>query len=245
MAPPLRSRPAGRAEGGGPQPPRPADGPTPAALKSRALRWLAQRDHSRAELERKLLTHARALARLAEAALAAQAGSGPVGPSGVPDAALDDAAPAPPSTDTPLPAPLVPAPPVPDAPLPDSLLRDRIAAVIDGLAAAGLMNEPRMAEALLAAKAPRFGERRLRQVMQQRGLEPALVDAAVQQARGSELERARALWQRRFGSPGATPAERARQMRFLAGRGFGSEVIRRVVRGAPDDDEPPPADEPA
>ena len=83
------------------------------------------------------------------------------------------------------------------------------------------------------------------QVMQQRGLEPALVDAAVQQARGSELERAQALWQRRFGSPGATPAERARQMRFLAGRGFGGDVIRRVVRGAPDDDEPPPADEPA
>lgn len=202
MAPPLRSRPAGRAEGG-PQPPRPADGPTPAALKSRALRWLAQRDHSRAELERKLLTHARALARLAEAAAAAQ----------------------------------------PDAAFPDSLLRQRIAAVVDGLAAAGLLNEPRMAEALLAAKAPRLGERRLRQLMQQRGLQPALVDATVQQARGTELERAQALWQRRFGSPGATPAERARQMRFLAGRGFGGDVIRRVVRGAPDDDEPPPPDE--
>jgi regulatory protein len=200
VAPPLRSRPAGRAEGG--PPPRPADGPTPAALKSRALRWLAQRDHSRAELERKLLTHARALARLAEAT------SGP------------------------------------EATFPDSLLRDRIAALIDGLAAAGLMNEPRMAELMLAAKAPKLGERRLRQVMQQRGLEPALVDAAVQQARGSELERAQALWQRRFGSPGATPAERARQMRFLAGRGFGGDVIRRVVRGVPDDDEPPPADEP-
>lgn len=199
MAPPLRSRPAGRAEGG-PQPPRPADGPTPAALKSRALRWLAQRDHSRAELERKLLTHARALARLAEAAAAAQ----------------------------------------PDAAFPDSLLRQRIAAVVDGLAAAGLLNEPRMAEALLAAKAPRLGERRLRQLMQQRGLQPALVDATVQQARGTELERAQALWQRRFGSPGATPAERARQMRFLAGRGFGGDVIRRVVRGAPDDDGPPP-----
>jgi regulatory protein len=200
VAPPLRSRPAGRAAGS--PPPRPADGPTPAALKSRALRWLAQRDHSRVELERKLLTHARALARLAEAASS------------------------------------------PEAAFPDSLLRDRIAAVIDGLAAAGLMNEPRMAESLLAAEAPRFGERRLRQVMQQRGLEPALVDAAVQQARGSELERAQALWQRRFGSPGATPAERARQMRFLAGRGFGGDVIRRVVRGAPDDDEHAPADDP-
>lgn len=206
MAPPLRSKPAGRAEAGAPL--RRADGPTPAALKSRALRWLAQRDHSRAELERKLLTHARALARLAEASAAE-------------------------------------ATPAPDTPFPDSLLRERIAAVIDRLAAAGLLNEPRMAESLLAAKAPRFGERRLRQVMQQRGLEPALVDAAVQQARGSELERAQALWQRRFGEPGATPAERARQMRFLAGRGFGGDVIRRVVRGAPDDAEPPPDDESA
>jgi len=207
VAPPLRSKPAGRAEAGAP--PKRADGPTPAALKSRALRWLAQRDHSRAELERKLLTHARALARLAESpgAEAPAAGAEPG--------------------------------------FPDSLLRERIAAVIDRLAAAGLLNEPRMAESLLAAKAPRFGERRLRQVMQQRGLEPALVDAAVQQARGSELERAQALWQRRFGEPGATPAERARQMRFLAGRGFGGDVIRRVVRGAPDDAEPPPDDESA
>lgn len=206
MVPPLRSRPAGRAEAD--PPPRAADGPTPAALKSRALRWLAQRDHSRNELERKLLAHARALARLAQAAA---------------ETARADA----------------------QAALPDSLLRERIAAVIDTLSAAGLMNEPRMAESLLAAKAPRFGERRLRQVMQQRGLEPALVEAAVQQARGSELERAQALWQRRYGEPGTTPAERARQMRFLAGRGFGGDVIRRVVRGMPDDDTPLSAEEPS
>lgn len=209
---PLRSKPAGRADG---EPPlRRADGPTPAALKSRALRWLAQRDHSRAELERKLLTHARALARLAEQAAA--------------DAAAE-------RTDAGAPGPAADR----DEPnFPDSLLRPRIAAVIDGLAAAGLMNEPRMAESLLAAKASRFGERRLRQVMQQRGLAPALVDAAVQQARqhpgGSELERARALWQRRFGTPPATLAEQARQTRFLAGRGFAGDVIRRVVRGAID-----------
>jgi len=207
------SKPAGRAEAAAPL--KRADGPTPAALKSRALRWLAQRDHSRAELERKLLTHARALARLAEASATETPGDGP------PEAAVGEPA------------------------FPDSLLRERIATVIDALAAAGLMNEPRMAEALLAAKAPRFGERRLRQVMQQRGLEPALVDSAVQQARGSELERAQALWQRRFGAPGATPAERARQMRFLAGRGFGGDIIRRVVRGDPDDTEPPSDDESA
>jgi regulatory protein len=181
------------------------DGPTPAALKSRALRWLAQRDHSRAELERKLLAHARALARLAEQAAAEPMAAGPAADEGG------------------------------DEPrFPDGLLRERVAAVVDGLGAAGLMNEPRMAESLLAARAPRFGERRLRQVMQQRGLEPALVDATLAQTRDSELDRARALWQRRFGTVAETPQERARQMRFLAGRGFAGDVIRRVVRGVED-----------
>ncbi|MBX3604512.1 MAG: recombination regulator RecX [Piscinibacter sp.] len=36
------------------------------SLKGRALQWLAQREHSRAELRRKLLPHARALAALGE-----------------------------------------------------------------------------------------------------------------------------------------------------------------------------------
>jgi len=36
------------------------------SLKARALQWLAQREHSRGELRRKLLPHARALAALGE-----------------------------------------------------------------------------------------------------------------------------------------------------------------------------------
>lgn len=206
----LRSKPAG----GEPPAPREA-GPTPAALKSRALRWLAQRDHGRAELERKLVTHARALARLAEQAAATSgAETGEFGEPGF-------------------------------GGLEEPELRRRVELVLDQLAAAGLLNEARMAEAMLNARAPRFGERRLRQTMQQRGLEPALVDASLASVRDTELERARALWLRRFDGPGATPAERVRQMRFLVGRGFSSEVIRRVIKGAVADDPLPPDDDPA
>lgn len=54
----------------------------------------------------------------------------------------------------------------------------------------------------------------------------------------SEYARARDVWRRKFGEPPADAAERARQMRFLGGRGFSPEVIRRVVQGGgcPDDD---------
>jgi regulatory protein len=37
--------------------------------------------------------------------------------------------------------------------------------------------------------------------------------------------------------PASTPAERAKQVRFLASRGFGGEAIARVVSGAFDADE--------
>jgi regulatory protein len=63
----------------------------------------------------------------------------------------------------------------------------------------------------------------------------------LQQLRDTELQRAALLWQRRFSAPPADDRERARQARFLAGRGFSAEAIRRVLAGLP----LPSADEPA
>jgi regulatory protein len=145
------------------------------SVKGRALRYLAQREHSRLELERKL---ARFVEDQAEATAAEQ-----------------------------------------------------ITRALDELTAHGLLDERRVAASVFTSQGARFGSRRLKQVLQAKGLSPDLVASTLQQARSSELERARAVWQRRFGAVPQTPAERARQQRFLAGRGFGSEVIYRVVRG--------------
>jgi regulatory protein len=54
-------------------------------------------------------------------------------------------------------------------------------------------------------------------------------------ARATELERAREAWEKRFSAPPASATERAKQMRFLQGRGFSFDVIRRVVAGTEDD----------
>jgi len=37
------------------------------------------------------------------------------------------------------------------------------------------------------------------------------------------------VWLKKFGGPASDAHERARQMRFLAARGFSGEVIRRVT----------------
>ena len=43
--------------------------------------------------------------------------------------------------------------------------------------------------------------------------------------------RALAVWAKRFGAIAPDAAGRAKQMRFLAARGFGADVIRRVLQG--------------
>lgn len=145
------------------------------SLKARALRFLAMREHSRAELARKLARH-------------------------VEDTPEDPAGP-------------------------------RIERLLDELSAHGLLDEQRAADALVSAQAHRFGALQLRQRLRARGVAPEAAAAALAGVAAGEFERAKAVWQRRFGAPAADAAERARQARFLAGRGFSADVIHRVVRG--------------
>jgi regulatory protein len=63
----------------------------------------------------------------------------------------------------------------------------------------------------------------------------AAIAKVADTARATELDRAREAWKKRFGTPPANAAERAKQMRFLQGRGFPFDVIRRVITGAEDD----------
>ncbi|MCW5668959.1 MAG: recombination regulator RecX [Hydrogenophaga sp.] len=144
------------------------------SLKGRALRLLAGREHSRAELQRKLSAHETEPGELAQA--------------------------------------------------------------LDELEAKGFINEQRVLESVLHRRSARLGASRVRQELQAKGLDPQAVAEAVAGLQGSEEARAREVWRKRFAAPPADAAERAKQMRFLLTRGFGAEVVRRVVRGVPLDD---------
>jgi len=144
------------------------------SLKGRALRLLGSREHSRAELERKL-------------------------------------------------APFEQEP-------------GQLARTLDELQARGFINEQRVVESVLHRRAARLGASRIRQELQAKGLDPEAVQQAVAGLQASELARAREVWRRKFGEPPSDAAERAKQMRFLVARGFGAEVVRRVVSGADEDE---------
>ena len=107
-----------------------------------------------------------------------------------------------------------------------------LAALLDELQARDFINAERVAESVLHRRSARFGSQRVLQELRRKGLDEELVRATAAQLAGTELQRAQAVWRQRFGSapPASTPQERARQMRFLAARGFAADVVHRVVR---------------
>ena len=121
------------------------------------------------------------------------------------------------------------APPLP--PLPDA---GEIEALLDKLQADGHLCDRRFVESRVNARRARFGNRRIEQELQRHGAR--LDEAGRAELRASELERARRVWSAKYGQPAQSAAERARQMRFMAGRGFSADVIRRVVAGPGSDD---------
>ena len=98
-----------------------------------------------------------------------------------------------------------------------------------------LLSDERFVEVLKRSRGERFGAARIKQELKAHQLGDALVRSAVDELRQTELARAQAVWRRRFGTPATNAAERARQMRFLAQRGFSTEAIYKVVRGADED----------
>ena len=141
------------------------------SLKGRALKLLAQREHSRLELQRKL---------------AAQVEEG-----------------------------------------------DDLNAVLDELEQRGFISVERVVESVLRSKAGRYGAARLVHDLRSKGLDDEVVRNASEQLRDTELERARELWRQRFGTPPADIKEKAKQLRFMASRGFSADVASRVLRDAP------------
>lgn len=110
--------------------------------------------------------------------------------------------------------------------------------VLNDLESRGWLSAERFVESVVHRKAARYGAARIRLELNGHQLPDEAVRSALSGLRGTELQRAQALWLRRYGQVAESPQERAKQMRFLAGRGFSGDVIRQVVRGSSDTEDP-------
>ena len=110
-----------------------------------------------------------------------------------------------------------------------------LAAALDDLQAKGFISEQRVLESTVNRRAGKLGAARIKQELQSKGLAPELVAHAMVNLHANELQRAREVWLKKFGHQPQDSAERAKQMRFLASRGFAGDTIHRLVSGGEDD----------
>ena len=113
---------------------------------------------------------------------------------------------------------------------PHSESPEQVEQLLAALAARGWLSEARFAESRANALARKFGSRKIEHDLRSRGVSAEVVEQAVERALTQELENCRAAWQRKFGALPQDAAERGRQMRFLAGRGFSAEAVRQVLK---------------
>ena len=107
-----------------------------------------------------------------------------------------------------------------------------IDAVLADLAGCGLLSDERAAASYLRGHGARFGTARLKQTLRAKGVDDDTIAAGLENAElPGELERACAIWQRKFRTAPRDPREWARQARFLQSRGFSVDVIRRLLKG--------------
>lgn len=117
--------------------------------------------------------------------------------------------------------------------------------LLDWLSTHGYLSQQRFVESRVHARQSRFGNLHIQRELQTHGVP---LDASARQAlQATELARAREVWRKKFGNSSTEAAAtdsaaRVRQMRFLSGRGFSPEVIRRVIRQFDDEGNDPGQD---
>ncbi|WP_193098971.1 recombination regulator RecX [Burkholderia sp. Z1] len=102
--------------------------------------------------------------------------------------------------------------------------------VLDALEKDGWLSDARFAESLVNRRASRVGVARIVSELKRHAVGDVLVEEVNAQLRETEWARAQAVWRKKFGALPQTPAERAKQARFLAARGFSSATIVKLLK---------------
>jgi regulatory protein len=106
-----------------------------------------------------------------------------------------------------------------------------IEAVLDDFEARGWLSNERFAEALVRRKSERYGVRKIADELERAGIDPKQKAQLLGTLKESEFQRAHELWAKKFGEIARDQKERAKQYRFLVSKGFGLDVVAKVIAG--------------
>ena len=107
----------------------------------------------------------------------------------------------------------------------------QIEAVLDDFEARGWLSDERFAEALVRRRSERYGIRKIADELERAGVDSRQSSKLLAGLKKTEFQRAHDLWVRKYGQRAVDQKERARQYRFLASKGFGSDIVAKVIGG--------------
>jgi regulatory protein len=106
---------------------------------------------------------------------------------------------------------------------------DDIPGLLADFKARGWLSDARFTKQLVRARQVKFGSTKVAYELKEKGVAEELIAEAVSDIKENELEHATEVWRKKFKQPATNRNEWAKQARFLQSRGFGFDIIKKVL----------------
>jgi len=106
---------------------------------------------------------------------------------------------------------------------------DDIPALLDDFKARGWLSDQRFTEQIIHARKAKFGTAKITHELREKGIADHLITDAVESLKATELDNATEVWRKKFKAYPQSREEWAKQARFLQSRGFGFELIKKIL----------------
>lgn len=101
----------------------------------------------------------------------------------------------------------------------------------------GWLSDERFTEQIVHARKAKFGSARVANELREKGVSDDLIASAVAEVKADELSNATEVWRKKYNSLPKSRDEWTRQARFLQSRGFGFEIIKKVLNNKTQDND--------
>jgi regulatory protein len=106
---------------------------------------------------------------------------------------------------------------------------DDIPALLEDFKALGWLSDARFTEQIVHARQTKFGSAKIAHELREKGVADHLIADAIEQVKDNELSNATEVWRKKFKHGPKSREEWAKQARFLQSRGFGFDMIKKVL----------------
>ncbi len=106
---------------------------------------------------------------------------------------------------------------------------DDIPALLDDFKKRGWLSDVRFTEQLVQARKAKFGSAKVAHELRGKGIAEDLIVHAVEAVKSDEFAHAAEVWRKKYKAAPSNRDEWAKQARFLQSRGFGFDVIKKLL----------------